>query len=367
MKVLAREGNTLSPVIRNAWDGKTLQTMAKNSPLRATGAHVGIVGHITKQELLRHITATELANGFFNRFMVVAVQRSKTLPFGGRLGGEDLDRVRQQVRLAARFAAIEQQITFDAEARERWIAAYDELSRGEAGLAGAATARADAHTVRLALIYALLDCSDVIGLEHLEAALAFWAYSAASARWVFGDSIGDPTADEIWSLACERHDGITRTEVSNLFSRNKKAREIDRALQALIDAGRLERATIRDPGHRAFTHDLAPARRAGGSLGLSVQAGAGADLTRVKRLARAALSSAAAAAPCAQQPSAQGSRRRCSPPRAPLQPEARWRDRDRKRQQHRPSNRADRSGAGHAATRRRSTSTATRSSRRRCV
>ena len=56
----------------------------------------------------------------------------------------------------------------------------------------------------------------VIELEHLEAALAFWAYSAASARWVFGDSIGDPTADEIWALARERHDGITRTEVSNL-------------------------------------------------------------------------------------------------------------------------------------------------------
>jgi hypothetical protein len=41
--------------------------MAKNSPLRATGAHIGVVGDITKQELLRHITATELANGFFNR------------------------------------------------------------------------------------------------------------------------------------------------------------------------------------------------------------------------------------------------------------------------------------------------------------
>ena len=249
MKVLAREGNTLSPVIRNSWDGKTLQTMAKNSPLRATGAHVGIVGHITKQELLRHITATELANGFFNRFMVVAVQRSKTLPFGGRLDGDELERVREQVRLAARFASIAQDITFDPHARERWIAAYDELSRGEAGLAGAATARAEAHTVRLALLYALLDCSEVIQLEHLEAALAFWNYSAASARWVFGDSIGDPTADEIWAEARERHDGITRTEVSNPFSRNKKAREIDRALQALIDAGRLERATIRDPGN----------------------------------------------------------------------------------------------------------------------
>jgi Protein of unknown function (DUF3987) len=247
MKVVAREGNTLSPVIRNAWGGKTLQTMAKNSPLRATGAHIGIVGHITKQELLRHITATELANGFFNRFMVLAVQRSKTLPFGGRLGGDDLARVREQVTLAARFAAVEQHITFDPQARERWIAAYDELSRGEAGLAGAATARAEAHTVRVALLYALLDCSDVIRLQHLEAALAFWAYSAASARWVFGESIGDPTADDIWTLARDRNDGITRTEVSNLLSRNKKAREIDRALQALIDAGRLERATIRDP------------------------------------------------------------------------------------------------------------------------
>jgi hypothetical protein len=64
---------------------------------------------------------------------------------------------------------------------------------------------------------------------------------------VLGDSIGDATADEIWAMARDRHDGITRTEVSNLFSRNKKAREIDRALQPLIDAGRLERATIRDP------------------------------------------------------------------------------------------------------------------------
>ena len=94
----------------------------------------------------------------------------------------------------------------------------------------------------------------MIGLEHLEAALAFWAYSAASARWVFGDSIGDPTADEIWTLARDRLDGMTRTEVSNLFSRNKKAREIDRALQALIDAGRLECATVRDArGDRMLT------------------------------------------------------------------------------------------------------------------
>ena len=180
-------------------------------------------------------------------FLVIAVQRSKALPFGGRPADEDLAGVRGQVRHAQRFAAGIQRVTFDDEARELWIEAYEKLSRGEAGMVGAATARAEAHAARLALLYALLDCSDVIRLPHLEAALAFWSYSAASARWVFGDSIGDPTADEIWSLARDRDQGITRTEVSNLFSRNKKAREIDRALQALIDAGRLERATMEEP------------------------------------------------------------------------------------------------------------------------
>ena len=67
MKVLAREGNTLSPAVRNSWDGRRLQSLVRNAPLRAGAAHVGIVAHITKDELLRYLNATELANGFFNR------------------------------------------------------------------------------------------------------------------------------------------------------------------------------------------------------------------------------------------------------------------------------------------------------------
>jgi hypothetical protein len=42
-------------------------------------------------------------------------------------------------------------------------------------------------------------------------------------------------------FAKDRPNGITRTEVRDLFSRNKKAREIDRALSALDGAGRPQR------------------------------------------------------------------------------------------------------------------------------
>ena len=172
LKVLAREGNTLSAIVRQAWDGEPLQTIVRNDPLRATGAHIGIVGHITRDELLRYLTATELANGFANRFLLVAVKRSKLLPFGGALDGARFAEIRDTVRLALRFAQEHRPITFDDAARERWIEIYEQLSTARPGLAGAATARAEAHTVRLALIYALLDLSERICLEHLEAALA---------------------------------------------------------------------------------------------------------------------------------------------------------------------------------------------------
>ncbi len=69
LKVMGRDGNTLSALIRQAWDGGHLRTLTKNSPLKATEAHISIIGHITKGELVRHLTETEAANGFANRFL----------------------------------------------------------------------------------------------------------------------------------------------------------------------------------------------------------------------------------------------------------------------------------------------------------
>ncbi len=83
LKVMTRQGYTTSAVIRTAWDGGKLQNLIKNSPDTATGAHISIIGHITKNELLRYLTETEAGNGFANRFLWLLVRRSKELPFGG--------------------------------------------------------------------------------------------------------------------------------------------------------------------------------------------------------------------------------------------------------------------------------------------
>jgi hypothetical protein len=83
LRVLEREGNTLSAQIRQAWDSGTLRILTKTKAARATDAHVSILAHVTREELLKYLNETEQANGFANRILWVTVRRSKLLPDGG--------------------------------------------------------------------------------------------------------------------------------------------------------------------------------------------------------------------------------------------------------------------------------------------
>jgi hypothetical protein len=50
---------------------------------RARRDRTSIIGHITPDELRRHLEVTEAANGFGNGFLWVLAKRSKELPHGG--------------------------------------------------------------------------------------------------------------------------------------------------------------------------------------------------------------------------------------------------------------------------------------------
>ncbi len=237
LKVMGRERNTLSAIIRQAWDTGNLRTLTKNSPAKATGAHISIVGHVTRDELRREIAETDLANGFANRFLWFCVRRSKCLPDGGHLRDEDFGPLIRRLASAADFAAGVGRVDRDPEAREMWHAVYPTLSDGKPGLLGAVISRAEAQVMRLAMIYALLDCSSVIRGEHLESALALWDFCEASARYVFGSALGDPTADAILRALHANSEGLSRTAIRDLFGKHRSAADIDRALVLLREHG----------------------------------------------------------------------------------------------------------------------------------
>ena len=233
LRAISRQGNTLSATVRNAWDSGNLATLTKNDPTTATGAHIAIIGHITADELRAELTQTDGANGFANRFLFVCVRRSKCLPFGGEMLSEStVNGFAEELGYAIKFADALDGIGMNQEARGIWEKVYPVLSEGWPGMFGAVTGRAEAQVLRLALLYALLDKSREIVAAHLLAAISIWEYCAASAKFTFGSSLGDPVADEILSAVWARQK-MTRTEIRDLFQRNQNATRIGTAIDLL--------------------------------------------------------------------------------------------------------------------------------------
>jgi hypothetical protein len=238
LKVMRREGNTLSVTIRSLWDTGRVGALTKNSPTKCSDALVSIGGHITVDELRREIAATELANGFANRILFCCARRSKILPDGGQLDEHKLKGLAHLIGVAVNFARkITGPLHRDDQARDLWHERYETLSEGRLGMFGAVTSRAEAQVMRLAVIYAVLDESVAIRLEHLQAALAVWEYCERSAAFIFGNSLGDPTADEIMGALRTKGDaGMTRSEIRDLFGRHKTT-QIGVALNLLLEHG----------------------------------------------------------------------------------------------------------------------------------
>ena len=246
LKLMGREGNILSTVIRQAWDCGDLRTLTKNSPAKATGAHISILGHITAQELRRHLNETEQANGFGNRNMWICVRRSKFLPDGGGVTEAAMASLAQRLNAAYEFAnGVEVLQRDEGDAKDLWHSVYRELSQGYPGMLGAMLGRAEAQVTRLAMIYALLDCSSVIRRSHLMSALSLWYYAEASVRYIFGEKVGDPVPDSILPALRSSPNGMTRTGISNLLGRHCNSGDIERALTLLKANGLVV------PQHRA--------------------------------------------------------------------------------------------------------------------
>lgn len=245
----ARAGNTLSPTIRAAWDTGNLATLTRNDPITATGSHVCIVGHITAEELRAELTATDSANGFANRFIFMCAKRSKLLPRGGgAFPAEELARLRERIVRASNRAGLAREIEMTAEAWESWERVYPTLTAGMGGLLGAVTARAAPQCRRLALIYALMDESSEIEARHVLAALAVWERAEASAKWIFGSTLGDRVADELLrAIRAAGAGGMTRTDIRDLFKKHAPAERIGVALDLLASKGLAARAEVK-PG-----------------------------------------------------------------------------------------------------------------------
>jgi hypothetical protein len=252
LKIMMREGNSLSGVLRDAWDGLDLAPMTKSNRIKATAPHIGLGGHVTKDELRRNLTDTEASNGFGNRFVWFAVKKSKELPFSSTPAEQAMHELAGQIGKALQYGRTVGHINLTDKAREGWKVVYHDLSADRPGMAGALLGRAEAQVMRLAALYAVLDGHGHIDLVHLKAALALWQYAEASTVLIFGDSTGDSVADAI--LRAVRTSGeLSDSQISSLFGRNVSAARLDVARADLLAAGLIHPETTQTGGRPRIT------------------------------------------------------------------------------------------------------------------
>ena len=238
LRAFQRQGNTLSAILRGAWDGVTLEPLTKREKIVATEPHICIVAHITKRELDELMTTSDLWNGFANRFVWLTVRRRAVVPFPKEMADDDVARIAQELaRVVVHAHANPGPLRFSNSAADHWAAVYPELTRDYPGILGAVTARAEAQALRIALTYALLDGAERIELPHLEAGLAFWRYAHDFAAYLFDGAELDPVAQTI--LGALATGPKTQTELRDLFGRHLPAPRLNQVLGDLQERGRI--------------------------------------------------------------------------------------------------------------------------------
>ncbi|SBW05786.1 conserved hypothetical protein [uncultured delta proteobacterium] len=241
-----REGNTLSMGIRCFWDSGDYAPLTKNNPITVRGAHINIITHITMQELAVCLGEVQAVNGFGNRFLWICARRSKLVALPSRMPETELAPLQREMWRLVAQAQKRGAMSMNAHALELWESIYPELSHEHSGLAGSIINRAEAQTLRLALVYALLDGQGGIDETHLQAALAMWRYAQESALYIFGDRAADPLEERILEIL--KQGPLAATELSAALNRNVPKERLQPLLQQLEAQRRISVTHIKQNG-----------------------------------------------------------------------------------------------------------------------
>ena len=234
---MRREGNTLSMAFRVFWDSGDYTPLTKNNPVRVTGAHINIISHITKSELKAMLPTVHMVNGFANRILWICARRTQYVSLPKRMPTDRLADLQLRIwKLVAQAQAL-REVGMTPGAKDTWRNVYRELSQEVPGIVGAVVNRAEAQTLRLALIYALFDGKSVIDTPHIISALALWRYAHESAVFLFGENAADPVEQKI--LALLKMGPATATQIHKAFSSHISRERLQTALGNLESSNKI--------------------------------------------------------------------------------------------------------------------------------
>lgn len=246
LKVGKRESNNVSEVLRDAWDLEVLQSLSKTQPARATNTFISLIGHITSEEFLKSISQVDRSNGFLNRFLFCHSFRDKIIsnPINFETLSSQMSSLTDLYCLKSFIDNSDRtEITLSLDAQAWWDKFYTEYGSSPDGLYPEIKARTENHIMKIAMIYALLDLSYVVNVNHLKAARAVVDYSNDTVDYIFTKEEKRESNNEKKILEFIKLQGgkVSRTDISyKLFFKKAKSDQINSYRDKLIQLGKIK-------------------------------------------------------------------------------------------------------------------------------
>ena len=251
-----REGNTLTAALRDAWDGADIKPLVKHSPTHCTAPHVAIWGNITPRELKAMMTDGDVSNGFLNRFLFVWAERTGLVPIPERMSDDLVRDLAEQTLRIVRWArgtypAVQnsRRIRLTQDAETLYKKAYVGLCTNDAPERVATLLeRAAPYTLRLAMLFAIIDETQAIDVKHLRAALAWIAYTTESVNFIFATEQdqaahrkSSKSASDLveWLRLRPNHQAARSAVIGECFGGHISKAELDDLLRTLAADGKV--------------------------------------------------------------------------------------------------------------------------------
>ena len=242
LRVGRRENSILSEIIRKGFDHQPIQHRTKTGGhVVATGHHLAVLGSTTPAELISLSTELDIANGWFNRFLLIHARMTQLLPFGGHVPpaaltpiatelSKNLNRLRDRKGHAYRIGP-------GTDAGDLWKDWYQRVRAGTGNTAfmRALTGRQHAHGARIALLQAVANGADEIGVDHLGSAIAWTDYSVGTAAMLFAKRASGDAGKLLEAIRAAGPAGLAARDQHAVFGRHLSAGALEQLRRLLID------------------------------------------------------------------------------------------------------------------------------------
>lgn len=243
-----RNGNSLIDTLRILWDGIEIAPLTKTKKIGVKNPHINIMGHITPYELINNLTSNNSANGLASRFLIFYANRGKSVQIP-KSDDETINKSKNKlVEIinyveASDFTKYDQiEVTMNEEAISLYKTYYDEIDEQEySDKLDPMLGRRLATLLRLAMLFALTDKTNIINTDHIHAAKCWIDYWTSSIGYLFETGKQQEEHEKIIELSNRIKDYLkdnekaTRTQISTDLFKNKLSKDfLDKALNFLL-------------------------------------------------------------------------------------------------------------------------------------